>query len=887
MCSGVRNIWYIYATVFHVLLLGSIFVIYFRSPVIEGLKPQQFLHREAPAKRLVLIIADGLRAQSFFYENLANVPNLRQLIKEQQGLLGISHTRVPTESRPGHIALIAGFYEDPSAVTRGWKENPVEFDTIFQHARRTYAWGSHDILRIFNKSSQRDVEGRLTFDAYNHELNFWGKVKSYELDNWVFSRVEDFLKRERKILQKVDKVYFFLHLLGLDTAGHIHKPQTALYLENLFITEAGICKIYRLFEQIFQDHKTAYIFTSDHGMTDSGSHGAAQPHETETPFYMWGAGINSRPYNTAKYIKLDYNTAMPLYEIEQAQMAPLMSALLGLPPPVNNLGILPRYFLNASEEYIARAAECNAYQLLEQYTHLLNKHKDGILSFLLPEYEALSWPSINEMKLHLKQAHFVEDYQTVTNISYNLMEMTLEGIGYYQSYYSMPLLLATTVAMLSWLKYLFNLLNLKKMNSLESVEFKSKVKRTRFKLLMILLLALIGFCILQKLSWQVSFYLLLPIPVMTLALRNETQGPTPLTFGWTLMYFICIEILIFSFFSRKLISLGFLLHAALSENNGKTTTWKFYIKTIMILVLAVFPLLTPSVGYTDNRLFLLGFLFTISRSILVKCKLTLADKLAAGIALLNSIFCVHNHVNNQELPGVCQFLSWSYFVYVFVAICFRPFSSKKQLLERILFLMTTLYSMLCTSYESHFILFLITVIILSTEPMRLSRPLITGCASKFHFYECFRLSFAIILYTFFSFFGTGNIASISSFDPNIIRCFLTTFSPFVIMFLVILKLSIPVFLIICIIFALSSFAIEYEEQIFICLLMICNIMALHFLYMVRNRGSWLEIGASISHFVIMQVTTLILVIFTYASKILLSRSKNLTDITTQNPTKMN
>ncbi|KAI9580590.1 hypothetical protein GQX74_011260 [Glossina fuscipes] len=553
MCSGVRNIWYIYATVFHVLLLGSIFVIYFRSPVIEGLKPQQFLHREAPAKRLVLIIADGLRAQSFFYENLANVPNLRQLIKEQQGLLGISHTRVPTESRPGHIALIAGFYEDPSAVTRGWKENPVEFDTIFQHARRTYAWGSHDILRIFNKSSQRDVEGRLTFDAYNHELNFWGKVKSYELDNWVFSRVEDFLKRERKILQKVDKVYFFLHLLGLDTAGHIHKPQTALYLENLFITEAGICKIYRLFEQIFQDHKTAYIFTSDHGMTDSGSHGAAQPHETETPFYMWGAGINSRPYNTAKYIKLDYNTAMPLYEIEQAQMAPLMSALLGLPPPVNNLGILPRYFLNASEEYIARAAECNAYQLLEQYTHLLKKHKDGILSFLLPEYEALSWPSINEMKLHLKQAHFVEDYQTFTNISYNLMEMTLEGIGYYQSYYSMPLLLATTVAMLSWLK--------------------------------------------------------------------------------------------------KLISLGFLLHAALSENNGKTTTWKFYIKTIMILVLAVFPLLTPSVGYTDNRLFLLGFLFTISRSILVKCKLTLADKLAAGIALLNSIFCVHNHVNNQELPG--------------------------------------------------------------------------------------------------------------------------------------------------------------------------------------------------------------------------------------------
>jgi hypothetical protein len=39
------------------------------------------------------------------------------------------------------------------------------------------------------------------------------------------------------------------------------------------------------------DGRTVYVYTSDHGMTDWGSHGTGMDEETVTPLVAWGAGI--------------------------------------------------------------------------------------------------------------------------------------------------------------------------------------------------------------------------------------------------------------------------------------------------------------------------------------------------------------------------------------------------------------------------------------------------------------------------------------------------------------------------------------------------------------------------------------------------------------------
>jgi len=51
------------------ILLLSIFDIYFKSPIISGI-PDQHVDYEPPADRLVLFVGDGLRADTFY--NYAN-----------------------------------------------------------------------------------------------------------------------------------------------------------------------------------------------------------------------------------------------------------------------------------------------------------------------------------------------------------------------------------------------------------------------------------------------------------------------------------------------------------------------------------------------------------------------------------------------------------------------------------------------------------------------------------------------------------------------------------------------------------------------------------------------------------------------------------------------
>ncbi|KAK1061663.1 Glycosyl phosphatidyl inositol anchor synthesis [Friedmanniomyces endolithicus] len=466
------------AVVFHVVYLLSIFDVYFRSPIVSGMRAYRVDTAPAPAKRLVLYVGDGLRADKAFQffpdpspsanasstqEPQPLAPFLRSKALHE-GTFGVSHTRVPTESRPGHVALIAGLYEDVSSVTTGWKMNPVNFDSVFNRSRHTWQWGSPDILPMFSTGA---VPGRVTDDTYGAEFEDFSKDAT-DLDYWVFDKVKQLFKdaetdADLNARLRQDKVVFFLHLLGLDTTGHSYRPYSREYLHNIKIVDEGVKEITKLIDDFYNDSETAYVFTADHGMSDWGSHGDGHPDNTRTPLIAWGAGV-AKPSTVAKGMAPGHEDGfshdwhldhVQRHDVAQADVATLMAYLAGLEFPVNSVGELPLSYLTASEGEKANAMLVNAREILEMY-HVKEEDKTATVLRYVPygPFAGVN-QTTSERLTHVETTIGSGQYQQAIKVSDELIQLGLQGLRYLQTYDWLFLRTLVTAGYLGWIAFAF------------------------------------------------------------------------------------------------------------------------------------------------------------------------------------------------------------------------------------------------------------------------------------------------------------------------------------------------------------------------------------------------------------------------------------------------
>lgn len=426
---------------------------------------------------LILSVGDGLRADKAFQsfpdpspgadqtpgwdEPRPLAPFLRSRVLEH-GTFGVSHTRVPTESRPGHVALIAGLYEDVSAVTTGWKLNPVEFDSVFNRSRHTWSWGSPDILPMFAEGA---VPGRVDAYTYGAEYEDFSKDAT-ELDVWVFDRVKAFFEGAKTNssldgMLKEDKNVFFLHLLGLDTTGHSYRPYSKEYLHNLKVVDKGVKEISELFGSYFGDDETAFVFTADHGMSDWGSHGDGHPDNTRTPLIAWGSGV-AKPKTMAKGVARGHEDGfssdwhldhVQRNDVAQADVAALMAYLAGLEFPVNSVGELPLEFLDAPDATKAEAMLVNAKGILEMYRIKEQEKQAKVIQYKAYHGFADQEHSIEHRLAEIRATIDDKQYAKAIQDSDQLMKLGLEGLRYLQTYDWLFLRTLVTVGYLGWMAF--------------------------------------------------------------------------------------------------------------------------------------------------------------------------------------------------------------------------------------------------------------------------------------------------------------------------------------------------------------------------------------------------------------------------------------------------
>uniref|UniRef100_A0A8C2TY04 GPI ethanolamine phosphate transferase 1 n=1 Tax=Coturnix japonica TaxID=93934 RepID=A0A8C2TY04_COTJA len=793
----------------HVVFLASIFDIYFSSPLVHGMTPQQ-TPLPPPARRLVLFVADGLRADSLFELNSNNTPQAPYLraILENNGSWGISHTRVPTESRPGHVALIAGFYEDVSAVAKGWKENPVEFDSVFNESKYTWSWGSPDILPMFAKG--------------------------------------------RENIRKVDE---------------------------------GVKEVVSVLESFYgNDGKTAYILTSDHGMTDWGSHGAGHPSETLTPLIAWGAGVNYPQKVTSQLFEDNFLKEWKLENLKRMDV---------------NQGTLPLEYLNNTDHFKAESMFTNAVQVLEQFKvtkHMVKKKNVSLnnnycCTVPLSDSEQINF--LKKARLYIQQ----QKYNEAVSLCKTLINLALEGLSYYHTYDRLFLGLSIAVSFVGWTTYVI-LVIIKTHTNLINYQSNNKVSWKFLLFLFSALCILAFFLLIQTSPWTYYVYCLLPVPV------------------WYAVCFIYLKnckfhlmCVVFSFFYRSTLTVGLLVFAGWPVITqlwvqAKRTT---LIWTLLCVLLAVFPLM-PVVGRESNIPLVIAAGLT---TLLISCfslasfsrgeykyqsKEDLKVYLYQMFSIALSTYVVsstHNSLKNKQgLPIFNQIISWMTLAFSSALPLLSPTLLFQRLFSILLSLMAT-YLLLSTGYEALFPLVLSGLLLawiqMEQEALQHYGLSLKPKLAVFNFayatditqfrqlhLDDIRRSFFFVFFIVTAFFGTGNIASVNSFDPASVYCFLTVFSPFMMGGLLLLKVVIPFVLVSCAFEAVQVTTQLSSKSLFLIVLVISDIMALvscfsQLFLLGKFAFSVLSPPCSISHYVLVMSLTIFMMLMNGLAQLLTTK----------------
>ncbi|RDB21892.1 GPI ethanolamine phosphate transferase 3, partial [Hypsizygus marmoreus] len=316
-------------------------------------------------KRAVLLIMDALRFDfvtpdppspaSLYHHNVLTLPRELTASHPKNSFLFNAYADPPTTTLQRIKGLTTGSLPTFVDIGNNFGGSSIAEDSILKQlllaGRKAAFMGDDTWMSVFPDSFQPNMT--FPYDSFNVE-------DLHTVDEGV-------IKHLFPLLENPSKPFDFLigHFLGVDHVGHRVGPDHPSMKAKLNQMNDVLKRVVDLL-----DDDTLLVVLGDHGMDRSGDHGGDGVLETSSALWVYSKGPALSqshvppPSGLLRYTTFP-GTSVPHRAIQQIDILPSLSLLLGLPIPYNNLGtVIPELFWRDRKGTdLVRALELNTAQI--------------------------------------------------------------------------------------------------------------------------------------------------------------------------------------------------------------------------------------------------------------------------------------------------------------------------------------------------------------------------------------------------------------------------------------------------------------------------------------------------------------------------------------------
>ncbi|KAK9322859.1 alkaline-phosphatase-like protein [Lipomyces orientalis] len=414
------------------------------KPVFHGYAPIEPDAPPAVSEKVIFMLVDALRSD-FVFSNESSMTFTQSLISSGNAIPFTARAAPPTVTLP----RIKG-------VTTGSVPNFLDA-----------------VLNIAESDSSSSLIGQDSWLIEFKRRPVPGKLVMFGDDTWlklfpgIFDRsdgtssffVSDFTEVDNNVTRHLDSELktgdwdvMILHYLGVDHIGHKGGPHSPFMPDKQKEMDQIIETLYGYAQKQATDGKsTLLVLCGDHGMNEIGNHGGSSAGEMAAAllfasplFSMRGAGLPAPLERTGNY---EYYSV-----IEQVDIVPSISGLVGNPFPMNNIGVfipeLLRFWSKSDQIKLLRQNAGQMYRILKEAFSTIGTPVTDVQALLAGD----DIDKIRGLWHQIEEPHFVESDRPVETL-YAFLRLGQSLLSRTSSNYDIPSMLIG-LGLVSWLSLL-------------------------------------------------------------------------------------------------------------------------------------------------------------------------------------------------------------------------------------------------------------------------------------------------------------------------------------------------------------------------------------------------------------------------------------------------